>query len=642
MHRLLAIQLRKHLGICTEDDASIPAHTPLLRRLGPFLKAVDEAYAQFDRDLQLGHRSLILSNQELRQMSERQRQEAERQASVLEGLRSAARGLALVPGRPSPSELESTDPGTLLAFLEQVIRERAEARRDLEAREAQYRGVLESLKEVVFQLDARGRWHYLSGAWTRLTGFTVEESIGLPFLSFVLPEDRTGLLRRLREIRLDPAAVSALEVRCMTRDGGTRWVRVHVRGLQGMPNGFSGTIADITEQKRNETILLQAQKLESLGVLAGGIAHDFNNLLVAIMGHADLAMQRLQEPARARHHMQQVSAAIERAADLCRQLLAYSGKGRFTIETVDLNALIREMVNLLKLSIGKGIVLDCRLAEPIPAIEADPSQIRQALMNLVINASEAIGDRSGQIRILTGTGRLEADPKFRAYLSHDLEDGPSVYLRVTDSGCGMDEETQKRIFDPFFTTKFTGRGLGLAAILGIVRSHKGSLLVDSRVNMGTTFCLQFPASARAAADPAPGETAIGPLRSEGRILLVDDEPTVREIVGEALRVMGFDVVEAANGQVGVDVFAARRDEFVGVLLDLTMPVMGGEEAFQHIQQLRPGIPTILMSGYSEQEARSFLGQPGLAGFLQKPFKLVDLSRTLQYALAEAALPSRLT
>ena len=406
----------------------------------------------------------------------------------------------------------------------------------------------------MFQLDAKGRWQYLNGAWAELTGFTVEESLGQSFLRFMAPEDRASLMRRFREIRAHNFHSDIIETRCLTKDGGTRWVKVRTRAPQGELQGVSGTLADITEQKRSEAALLQTQKLESLGVLAGGIAHDFNNLLVAIMGNADLAMQRLhdQDPSRAQHHMRQVSSAIGRAAELCRQLLAYSGKGRFIIETVDLNELVREMAHLLKVSIGKGVSLDYHLAEGLPAIEADPSQIRQAVMNLVINASEAIGDRDGRILIETELGRMESDPKFQSYLSHDLEASVSVHLSVKDDGCGMDDETLKRIFDPFFTTKFTGRGLGLAAILGIVRSHKGSLLVDSRIDEGNhPSASSSPRPPVPARTTPPAKTLEGPLRGHGLVLLVDDEPTVREIVAEALEVMGFKVAEASNGQAGM-------------------------------------------------------------------------------------------
>ncbi len=635
MHKLLAIQLRKHLGIHAEEGSPIPGDTPLLRRLSPFLKAVDAGYTQFDRDLSLGHRSLIISNQELREMYERENRCLEQHLAMLEGLRRAAQQLAPDSGFPGQPELGAHDPQALLDLMDRLIRERTETRTHLETREAQYRSVLESLMEVVFQLDADGRWQFLNGAWTELTGFSVEESLGQPFHHALVQEDRPEILRQFDRLRTGVERTETLDVRFRTREEGTRWFRVRARAPQGGIAGISGTLTDITEQKRGETALLQAQKLESLGVLAGGIAHDFNNLLVAIMGNADLARQRLQDrdPSKAEHHLLQVSAAIERAAELCRQLLAYSGKGRFTIETLDVNTLVREMAHLLRVSISKKVSLDYRLAEGLPAIEADPSQIRQAVMNLVINASEAIGDQDGRILVETGLGRMSNDPALHDYLSYDMEAGPCVYVRIQDDGCGIDEETLKRIFDPFFTTKFTGRGLGLAAILGIVRSHKGSLRVDSRVNEGTTFCLQFPVSSRTAAVQAPAEPAGRPLRGQGLVLLVDDEPTVREIVAEALEVMGFTVAEASDGQAGVEAFAARRDEFIAVLLDLTMPVMGGEEAFRRIQLLSPGVPIILMSGYSEQEATSTLNSPGLAGFLQKPFKLLDLSRELQRVLA---------
>ncbi|HWQ10149.1 MAG TPA: PAS domain S-box protein, partial [Holophaga sp.] len=350
MHKLLAIQLKKYLGLHLDEDTDIPDDSPLLKRLAPFLKAIDDGYRQFDRDLSLSHRSLVISNEELQEAWEREHRSSEQNRAVLEGLRHTAQ--QLLPGLASHErpELDTRDPNVLLGLMEQLIRERREVRAELEARETQYRSVLESLKEVVFQLDAKGRWQYLNRTWTELTGFTVEESLGQPCYQFMTPEDRADIVRRFREITGPEGRTGILEARCLTKAGGTKWVKVHARTVQGETRTISGTITDISEQKRSEMALLQAQKLESLGVLAGGIAHDFNNLLVAIMGNADLAMQRLHDPEKARHHMKQVSGAIERASELCRQLLAYSGKGRFTIESLDLNALVREMARLLRVS----------------------------------------------------------------------------------------------------------------------------------------------------------------------------------------------------------------------------------------------------------------------------------------------------
>jgi PAS domain S-box-containing protein len=516
-------------------------------------------------------------------------------------------------------------------MVEQILQDREETIERSEARETQHRSVLESVKEVIFQVDIDGRLCYLNQAWTELTGYSVKESLGRSFLDFVPPEDREKLDKRFQMI-LDGDPPRAREARCLARDGGTKWVKLHVRPIVDRVPGISGTMSDITEQKRNETALLQAQKLESLGVLAGGIAHDFNNLLVSIMGNADLASRYMEDPVKAKRHLEQVHTAIDRAAELCRQLLAYSGKGRFLIEVLDLNKIVLEMTHLLRVSIGKGVQLTFDLADNLPSIEADPSQIRQAVMNLVINASEAIGDHDGEICIQTGLGPMTSDPKFRAYLSHDHPQNDSVFLRVQDSGCGMDQETLKRIFDPFFTTKFTGRGLGLAAILGIVRSHRGALLVDSDIGRGTTFCVHFPPATTQAAPEKIADAPDSPLRSSGLILLVEDELTVRDLVKEALEIMGFTVLLASNGQEGVNLFQKQPEEILAVLLDLTMPVMGGEQAFQLIQKIRPGTPVILMSGYSEQEAHHILGNPGMAGFMQKPFKLLELSRTLKRVL----------
>jgi CheY-like chemotaxis protein len=278
--------------------------------------------------------------------------------------------------------------------------------------------------------------------------------------------------------------------------------------------------------------------------------------------------------------------------------------------------------------------LEYQFADTLPPIEADPSQIRQAVMNLVINASEAIGDRGGSIRIETGLGDMMNDPTFHSYFSQDTPKGPSVFLRVQDDGCGMDEETLKRIFDPFFTTKCTGRGLGLASILGIVRGHKGSMQVKSRPNHGTTFCLYFPASFKPILNSTPMEDQSVSVRGEGVILVVDDEPSVRKLISETLESLGFTVLQAPNGQKGLALFQENMNKILAVFLDLDMPVMGGEETYKAIQQLQPGTPTILMSGYDEQTTQRLAGLEGIVAIFQKPFHLRRLSNILQSVLAK--------
>lgn len=644
MHKLLSIQLRKHLGIASRSDSKdLPAGsvkpTPenILSGWSAFLESIDQAYRQFDRDLALSHRSLSLSTEELQTMYQLQRKESLQRLEVLELLRRTARALLPDASSGRASDVEASDAKDLANLMERLIQEREKSKADLEAREAQYHKVLESVKDVIFQLDAEGRWTYLNGAWTELTGFQVKETLGRSFMEFIVPEFRELLQREFGNIAQCPGPRAPLETQCITANGGIRWVKVHVRSMNNGYANVYGTIADITEQKRNEAAMLQAQKLESLGVLAGGIAHDFNNLMVVALGKADLAARFLNPSDKAHKHIEQVQVAIGRAAELCHQLLAYSGKGKFKVEVIDLNALVSEMAHLLQVSIHKNVVLEYQLAGALPSVEADSSQIRQAVMNLVINASEAIGDRNGSIRIETGIGDMAKDPTFKTYFPQDSVGGQFVFLRVQDNGCGMDEEILKRIFDPFFTTKFTGRGLGLASILGIVRSHKGSLQVESRPNLGTTFCLYFPASCKPASDSTQVEKASRSVPSEGVILVVDDEPSVRKLISESLQTMGFTVLQAPNGKIGLTLFQENRDKLVAVFLDLSMPVMGGEETFKAIQEIQPGTPIILMSGYGELATQSLAnleGIEGLVGFFQKPFNLRKLGDLLQSVLVK--------
>lgn len=386
------------------------------------------------------------------------------------------------------------------------------------------------------------------------------------------------------------------------------------------------------ERRRMELQVQQAQKLESLGVLAGGIAHDFNNLLMAILGNADLALQDLSEVSPARPMLEEIEIAARRAADLCRQMLAYSGKGRFVLMPINLSEVVSEMVHMLQVSVSKKAVLRFHCAETLPSIEADPTQIRQVIMNLIINASEAIGNRSGVISI--STGAMECDRQYltSTHLDESLPEGCYVYLEVTDTGSGMDAETQARIFDPFFTTKFTGRGLGLAAVLGIVRGHRGAIKVYSEPGRGTTFKILFPAidlpPETIHPERFPGEHWCG----TGTVLLVDDEETVRTLGKRMLERLGFDVLVACDGREALNLFAAHGEEIVCVILDLTMPHMDGEETFRELRRIRPNVRVVMSSGYNEQEIVQRFAGKSLAGFIQKPYQLARLAATLRNIL----------
>ncbi|MBV5339056.1 MAG: PAS domain S-box protein [Deltaproteobacteria bacterium] len=419
------------------------------------------------------------------------------------------------------------------------------------------------------------------------------------------------------------------------KDGSVFPVEVHVGIItfDGQP-AIMGVARDISERKRAEEErlkleqqILHAQKLESLGVLAGGIAHDFNNILMAIIGNAELALMKINKESPATDNLHRIEQAAARAADLAKQMLAYSGKGKFVIESINLNILLEEMLHMLEVSISKKAVLRLNLHQHLPAVEGDITQIRQIVMNLVINASEAIGDKSGVIAISTGCMDCDRSYLKDVWLDENLSDGLYVYLEIADSGCGMDRETMTKLFDPFFTTKFTGRGLGMAAVLGIVRGHRGAIKVYSEANRGTTFKILLPASGRPA-EIFNGSPHTNEWQGNGTVLLVDDEETVRGIGTEMLKELGFTTITANDGRNAVELFKATPD-IAFVILDLTMPHMDGEQCFRELRQLKPDVKVIMSSGYNEQEVtQKFVGK-GLAGFIQKPYRLSTLQEVIR-------------
>jgi two-component system cell cycle sensor histidine kinase/response regulator CckA len=390
----------------------------------------------------------------------------------------------------------------------------------------------------------------------------------------------------------------------------------------------------VDKNKKIEAQMLHVQKLESLGVLAGGIAHDFNNILMAILGNAELALMRLAPESPVYNNLQQIEKAAHRAADLAQQMLAYSGKGQFVVERLDINALITEMNHILEVSISKKAVMRLRLAEDLPLFEGDATQIRQIIMNLVINASESIGDENGVIAITTGTMDCDQAYLSKIWLYDKLAAGTYIYLEIADTGCGMDSDTISKIFDPFFTTKFTGRGLGLAAVLGIIRGHRGAINLYSEPGKGTSFEVYLPAKQKITSISTQEFTPFKLCMGSGTILLVDDEETILTLGKDMLEDLGYRVLTAENGVVALEVFKDHKEEIVCVILDLSMPRLNGEQTFRELQRIDQNVQVILSSGYNELETtRNFVGT-GLAGFIQKPYNLVELSRKLQGILGE--------
>jgi two-component system, cell cycle sensor histidine kinase and response regulator CckA len=390
----------------------------------------------------------------------------------------------------------------------------------------------------------------------------------------------------------------------------------------GRTEGVVVTFTDITERRRSEEHLLQSAKLESLGVLAGGIAHDFNNILTGILGNASLVLEALPAGDVNRTLLTEVVTAGERAADLTRQMLAFADKGQFVLEPVHFSRAIQEISELLAATLPKPAKLILHLAESLPAVHADPRQIQQLIFNLVINAGEAIGDRPGTVTIETGVRDLPqggpAEPPFGR-----LAPGRYVFAAVQDTGAGMDAATRTRIFDPFYSTKFTGRGLGLAAALGIARSHHGMIRVQSEPGRGSRFELLAPAAVTQAI-PMPAATGPAELVVARTILVVDDEDVVRRTTQSVLERSGYRVLLAENGQEAVETFRSQTDEISLVLLDLTMPIMGGEEAARFMHAIRHDVPILVSSGYNETEvARRFAGSR-VAGYVRKPYTAAAL------------------
>lgn len=428
------------------------------------------------------------------------------------------------------------------------------------------------------------------------------------------------------------------EIEIVSKSGETKPLEVNASYINFGGREAVCTISrDITarraaelEKKRIQQQLQETQKLESLGVLAGGIAHDFNNLLTGVLGNASLARDRLGEGSDLHEPLRQIERAAMRAAELCQQMLAYAGKGRFVVEPVNLSALVEDMAKLLDLSVARRAHLELRLAPNLPAVMADATQIRQIVMNLVLNAAEAMNQVKGQITVVTG--RIQVDRKFlrTARVAAELAEGEGVFLEVSDNGSGMDRQTLERIFEPFFTTKFTGRGLGLAAVLGIVRSHRGALQVTSDLGQGTSFKLVLASNHQTAPTPAGTPSIFPPTkRNQGRIFVIDDEESVRSVTVQALERTGFTVETAADGEAAIERLRQTPQAFLVILLDYTMPRLDGAETLREIHRISPNAKVILMSGFPEQEARERIGELSLAGFIQKPFDIGTLRKRVE-------------
>jgi len=494
---------------------------------------------------------------------------------------------------------------------------------------------LASTPLAVIETDAAFLVSEWNAAAERIFGYTREAALGQDPRILIPPEGQAAVAAR-RDALLQSDSGTRVAMENLTRTGQRiqcDWYNAALRDEGGRFIGAIFLADDITDRRRVEDALRQSQKLESLGVLAGGIAHDFNNLLTAILGNTEVALDRIPDDPALRSAIQRIEATTQRGSDLARQLLAYAGKAHFAIRPLDLNTIIIEMGDLLSVSISKKVGVRMDLQPGLPPVDADSAQFQQVVMNLVINASEAIGDHPGIVTLRTRSvlyGRAELSATFPGQV---LEPGPYVRMEVEDDGCGMDAETIGRIFDPFFTTKFTGRGLGLSAMLGIVHGHRAGIRVESTPGEGTNFILLFPSSESTVALPPP--VSEPQPQMSGTVLVVDDEGIIRDLARNALENAGFSVLEARDGLEAVERFEEKRDSIDLVLLDMTMPRMGGAEAFRRIRDLSPTVRVLLTSGYTQKESLESLADLPPDGFLQKPFRVRELTSRVRDLLRDS-------
>jgi PAS domain S-box-containing protein len=481
---------------------------------------------------------------------------------------------------------------------------------------------------------------YVSGYTCELLGRSAEELLRTSFWEVVHPEDREKVRARGLARQRGEAVEPRYQFRILRPDGTMRWVDFTASAFQfggrtvGMGTAFDITdhVAAVEARIALERRLLESQRLESLGLMAGGVAHDFNNLLTIILGNASLALEEAEPGTLVHTSLGSIADTAHRAADLTRQMLAYSGRGKVRREPLDLNATLKSLTGLFESTVPKRITVDYQLAPDLPALDADPTQLQQIVLNLLTNAVEAIGEAPGTVRVRTGAQRLSPDDIAHTFRNQALEPGPHLFLEVSDTGVGMDEETQRRIFDPFFTTKPTGRGLGLAAMQGIVRGHKGGIWLSSRPGKGSTFRILLPALETQVPAAHPHPAAAPGWTGHGLLLVVDDEAPIRAMAATVLHRAGFEVLTAAHGEEGVEALRFHSRDLRAVLLDISMPVMTGGEAFPALRRIRPDIPVIFTSGFEgEEHLQDLLTQPRTS-FLQKPYAAADLLALICEAL----------
>ncbi len=507
-----------------------------------------------------------------------------------------------------------------------------------------HRSLLDAMPHAL-GVHRQDRWLYCNMAAARLWGAdSPDEIIGTSIFDYAHSEDHEQIRQRIERMAATGLPAPAVERRLLRKNGEQTVVK-----LMSCPVCYEGeqaflvTAEDISRQKEHDAEhhelkaqLEHAQRLESLGVLAGGIAHDFNNLLTAILGNAELARSRLEDKPAVIGHLDNIVGSCDSAAELCKQMLAYAGKGSYEMRVINLNEMVRSMGKLIRASVSSNIALKIKLNSHLPGIEGDNAQIQQLILNFIVNSADAIGSASGEIKVSSGVRRMEKSELSKLFNGGELPEGEYVILEVRDTGCGMSQEMQDKIFDPFFTTKKTGSGLGLSAVLGIVRGHHGALQVFSTPGKGSAFRVYFPSTTQKVSEKVVSTVEVDAWHGDGKVLVVDDDLRVRNVARSFIEKMNFDVIVAEDGREGLALFEQEHDNLVAVLLDMTMPVLGGVEAMGGMRSIDPNVPIVLVSGYSEIEAGALIRGDRPDAFLQKPFKAKALKTTLYEVMHRSA------
>ena len=541
--------------------------------------------------------------------------------------------------------------GAALVWLVMHLRRNAHFRRNVyenEKLQLDQKNILQHSREVLYKYDlGEQRFAYLSPACFSLTGYSAKELNQMGpqgFLKQIHPDDRDQMMRlagKLRQGYGKPEWQGVVEYRFMHKDQQYRSMSDHVAvqyDTFGDAQFLSGSVRDVTQISRLEESLRilerkfhESQKMAGLGLLASGIAHDFNNLMTVVLGNTELAL--MDKGGSDGGSLDEIKRTTLRAAELANQMLVYAGKTTLVVSSIDLSSVVREMGALLDVSISKKVKIEYCLAEELPSIRGDVSQIRQVAMNLITNASEAIGDRQGVIAINIHDKSLRPGELEDVYPPGNMAGGQYVLLEVSDTGCGMDERTLGRIFDPQFTTKVSGRGLGLASLLNAVQRHNGAVEVKSTVGRGTVFRVYFPVEERlddALSDDSPDE--VEAWRGYGTALIADDEEAILDITESLLKRLGFRVITAADGLAAVDLYAEHAGDITLVLMDINMPGINGIEAAQKIRHMSPKVPIVFMSGYPRQEVMDRFGPQPHTEFIKKPFESATLSMSIRTAM----------